>query len=217
MKNSLKDYLNNRMGHTEKPVIRQNPVITIARDSGCPSKVIGQIIADYFNWELISKETIINSAKSLNIDPVKMEEVMKGKQQDFTTSFIDSFNKDLKNSDLKIKHTIEDILRYYISRGNCVIIGRGGNTIATGHPKSIRVKLEAPLNWRIKQYIIHDGYSKEKAIRIINENDTQRERFRKIFNNNKDLTNTDFDIIFNCENLTNNQIANTLIELVKSF
>lgn len=217
MKNTLNDYLNNRMGYTGKPIKQINPVITIARESGCPSKMIGQIIANHFNWELISKETIIESAKALNIDPKKMEEIMKGKQQDFTTSFIDSFNKDLQSSDLKIKHTIEDILKFYINRGNCVIIGRGGNTIAQNRPKSIRIKLEAPKKWRIQQYITHDNFTKEQSIKIIEETDIQRERFRKIFNNNKDLTNCDFDIIFNCEYLSNEQMANAIIELVKSF
>ncbi|MCT4637198.1 MAG: cytidylate kinase-like family protein [Bacteroidales bacterium] len=216
--NSLKHYLESRYHkQKESEEIVSKPIITISRQYGCPALALGHKLEDRLKWELISKEKIYESAELIKIDPKDFKSVYEGEEQGIFADLLNSFSSDFYSSDIKIKNALRDIITFYAKNGNAIIVGRAGAIITRNHPKSIHIKLEASLNWRIKTVMDSYNISEKEAADKIKKFDKARVKFRKFFNNGKDLTSYDFDITYNCERMNTDQIADSLVSIIESL
>ncbi len=218
MNNTLRNYLESRYKkHDITGEQSDKPIITISREYGCPALELGQKLEERLNWELISKEKIYESAELIKIDPKDFKSIYEGEEQGIFADLLNSFSSDFYTSDIKIKNALRDIISFYAENGNAIIVGRAGAIITHNHPKSIHIKLEASLNWRIKTVMRDHNISEKEAISKIKKFDKARVKFRKFYNNGKDLTNYDFDIIYSCERMSTDQIADSLVPLIESL
>lgn len=205
--------------------LNPGPVVTISREFGCPSKIIGQILIEKINktlfekkiknkWTLLSKEILLETAKELHVDPSTIEYVFKYEKKSFFDEILSAQTNKYYKSDKKIRNTIGEVIRSIAYRGNVVIIGRGGVAITKDIPQSLHIKLEAPIEWRT--LIVSEKYNIEfnKAQEYTVEMDKKRAEFRNYFYG-KDNDYTAFDVKFNCMTLTNEEIAGTILKLIE--
>ncbi len=226
MKIDLSKYLTERYQDSTMKQAYEGPVVTIARDFGCPGRKIATRLTNHLNqlkdsgsksirWRWISKEILAESARELEMDPADIKYVFQYEKKTVFDDILSSQSRKYYKSDRKIRKTVAKVIRNIASEGNVVIIGRGGVAITKDIARSLHVKLEAPMEWRTlrasEKYCISVEQAKRRAIEI----DKKRQEFRNYFHGiGSDYTR--FDVRYNCMSLSLDDIACSIISLLKS-
>jgi len=226
MKIDLSRYLTERYKDSMLKQEYEGPVVTIARDFGCPGKKIAARLTNHLNqlkdsrskdirWRWISKEILAESARELEMDPADIKYVFKYEKKTVFDDILSSHSRKYYKSDRKIRKTVAQVIRNIASEGNAVILGRGGVAITKDIERSLHVKLEAPLEWRTlrasEKYCISLEQAKKRAIEI----DKKREEFRNYFHGTgSDYTR--FDVRYNCMSLSLDDIVGSIVNLLES-
>jgi len=225
MKIDLSKYLKERYHETQSYQAFPGPLVTIARELGCPSKGLATCLIDKLNnsnykfskkipWRWISKEIMEESAKELGLDLAEIQYVFEYKTHGILEDLLLSHSKKFYKSDRKIRDTIAKVIRNFADEGNAIIVGRGGVAITRDIPKSLHVKLEAPLEWRALRTSEKHNISIEQAKKYCLEIDKKREEFRDYFQG-KGNDYTRFDLTFNCMTMDQEEIASIIVETLK--
>jgi len=224
MKIDISKYLKDKDKDPLGPNVFPGPVVTISRETGCPSKQLAQKLADKLNlegnfdkdipWRYISKEIMEESAKELGVDDVDIQHVFDYKQHGPLEDLLLSYSRKFYKTDRKIRNTIGRVIRNFAKEGNSIIIGRGGVAITRDIPKSFHVHLEAPLSWRALRTSEKHNMNIEEAKKYCLDIDKKREQFRDFFEG-KGTDYTRFDIKLNCMTLGQDEIADIIIACMK--
>jgi cytidylate kinase len=198
----------------------EGPVVTISRECGCTAINIANMMAEKLTaktgnrWTCLTKEILEHSAKELNLAPEKIEYVFNAKEKSTWDEILGALSSKYYQSDRKIKKTIADVVRGFASRGNCIIIGRGGVVLTQDIQHSFHIKLQAPLEWRAAHLQEIYKLSTKEMLSYAKEIDTKREILRNYFNK-QPLPDTVFDVIYNAKNLSDEMIAEASINLIE--
>ncbi len=226
MKIDLSKYLTERYRENTLKQEYEGPVVTIARDFGCPGRKIASRLTNQLNqlkdsrsksirWRWISKEILAESARELEMDPADIKYVFQYEKKTVFDDILSSHSRKYYKSDRKIRKTVAQVIRNIASEGNVVIIGRGGVAITKDIERSLHIKLEAPLEWRAlrasEKYCISVEQAKKRAVEI----DKKRLEFRNYFHG----TGSDytcFDVRYNCMTLSLDDIVCSIVSLLQS-
>ncbi|PKQ60956.1 hypothetical protein BZG02_17575 [Labilibaculum filiforme] len=224
MDNILLKYMGNRFQpkivDPRKGMFRGGPVVTISRECGCTAINIANRMAEKLTlktgnrWTCLTKEILEHSAKELNLAPEKIEYVFNSPEKTAWDDIFAALSSKYYQSDRKIKKTISDVIRGFASRGNCIIIGRGGVVLSQNIQRSFHMKLHAPIAWRAAQLQEIYKLSTKEMVDYAMEIDKKREILRNYFNK-EPLSNTVFDVIYNAKNLSEEMIADASIHLME--
>lgn len=196
------------------------PVVTIAREYGCPGIPIAHAVADALStpdqkWEFIDKEIINKASEELQLDPAAVEQIGKSAPPGFFREFISSFASQQNPADARVKRGIASVIRSIAYGGNAVILGRGGVVIARDIARSLHVRLYAPLAYRKERAKELDNLkSDEEALAKIAAVDRERVYIRDYFAG-ETLTEDVFDIHLNCATLSREQIVAAIVQLAR--
>ncbi|MBX7059521.1 MAG: cytidylate kinase-like family protein [Leptospirales bacterium] len=200
------------------------PVITIAREYGCPAVPISHAVADTLSarssqhdkWQVIDKQIINKAAADLQVDARLVEEVGRSAPPGFFREFISSFASQQDPADARVKRAIANVIRTVAYGGHAVILGRGGVAIARDIPQSLHVRLYAPLSYRKERAKELDNLkSDEEALQKIAAVDRERIYIRDYFAGER-LTDDIFDVQFNCATLSQEQIIEAIVDMARS-
>jgi len=225
MKIDLSNYLKDRYQEAQSRQAFPGPVVTIARELGCPSKILANRLIEKLNtldykfskkipWRWISKEILEESAKDLGVELAEIKYVFDYKTHGVLEDLLLSHSKKFYKSDRKIRDTVAKVIRNFADEGNAVIVGRGGIAITRDIPKSLHIKLEAPLEWRALRTSEKHNITIEQAKKYCLEIDKKREEFRNYFQG-KGNDYTRFDLCFNCMTIDSEEIASIIVETMK--
>jgi cytidylate kinase len=221
--NLLRDYFERKFQQSPSgALLHRGPVITLSREFGCPSKSIGQQLTEALNhqsgkkpvWKFINKEIIQRAAQELHINQVDMYYLMnhadKGLLEDILISFTKSYA-----SNLRIKKTILNVVEGLTAEGHVVIAGRGSAVLLFNRPDTLHVRLQAPFEWRVENVMNRHNLSQSDAGKLILETDRKRVSLFELFHNKK-FSLSVFDVIYNCATLSDEDIVNSIISLMKA-
>ena len=226
MKIDLSKYLTERYQDSILKQEYEGPVVTIAREFGCPGRKIASRLTNHLNqlkdsrsksirWRWISKEILAESARELEMDPADIKYVFQYEKKSVFDDILSSQSRKYYKSDRKIRKTVAQVIRNIASEGNVVIIGRGGVAITKDIERSLHIKLEAPMEWRAlrtsEKYCISLEQAKKRAVEI----DKKRQEFRNYFHG-KGSNYTQFDVRYNCMSLSLDDIAYSIVNILKS-
>jgi len=230
MSNVLLDYMKNRFKFESvsraKNHTKIGPVITISREYGCPAKRLAEMLSSALNrielenyskqkWQWIGKEILEESAKELNLKPSIVRDVVEKDYKGVVEDIVKSLSHRYYPGDIKIKKTIGEVIRTFAEDGHVIIVGRGGVSITRDIPKSLHVRLTAPLEWRINDVSNRQMISLTEARKKIHHIDSQRDFIREFFIGKKP-DDTEFDVIFNYMTLEEEDIISAIIRLMES-
>lgn len=224
MKIDLGEYLKERYNERSTETQNPGPVVTIARESGCPGKKIAELLNEKLNqrlakehkkeiWKWLGKEVFAEAAKELELEPEQIEDVFKHKRNVFDQLFSSQSHKYYK-SDKVVRNTIGEVIRSMANDGHVIVLGRGGVAITHDIPKSLHIFLEAPLEWRALIISTKEGLSMEDAKKYCIETDKQREQYRDYYHG-RGTDYTWYDVHFNCMTLTVDEIVEDIIRLME--
>ena len=224
MENIMKLYLEKRYLEQEslKPC-GPGPIITISRESGCPSKLIAQMLTDALNkisiktappkWKYISKEVVEEAAGKLDIKTVEMNYLISSGEKGLVEDLLTSFSPNYVSS-RKIKKILNDVIRTLAMQGHLVIVGRGSVAILQGCPHVLHIRLQAPLEWRVQEMCASRGLKETEALKMTNETDKKRTALIELLLGRKFEQNL-FDVVFNCNTFSKEDIVQSILRIMQ--
>ena len=225
MQIDLSKYLTERYLEAQSRQDFDGPVVTIAREFGCPAKKIASGLAQQLNelkspkakktdWRWISKEILSESAKELEVDPEEIKYIFDYQKKSIFDEILSSHSRKYYKSDRAIRKAIAKVIRNIASEGNVIIVGRGGVAITRDIEKSFHIHLEAPLEWRGMRVSEKFSMSIEEAKKYACEIDRKRQEFRDFFHG-KGSDYSSYDVKFNCMTFTVEEIIQAIIRMMQ--
>jgi cytidylate kinase len=163
-------------------------VITVEREYGAGGGTIARKLAEHLGWSLWDREITGEIARRLKCDVRSVEQreerldptyyrllkvFMRGS---YEASFSGS-NLELLDAD-GLFRLFEGVVKEIASRGNCVIVGRGGSYYLRDSPDTLRTFIYAPPEDRI-QRLMSQGNSRSEAEHLTATVDQERAAFVK--------------------------------------
>ena len=224
MENLLLKYMSKGMGEGEAmQPCGSAPVVTISREFGCPSKLIAYMLSEALNkrnvsgttakWHFLNKELLEESAKELELKPVDLNYLLSSIEKGLFEDILASFSQTYVNN-FKIRKTLFKITRSIAQKGNVILVGRGGAVVLKGCPNSLHIRLQAPLGWRIQSVAQLKSISQQEALNLIVETDKKRKALFELLLGEK-FDTTLFDLIFNCERFSKEEIVASIIRIME--
>ncbi|MDA3878958.1 MAG: cytidylate kinase-like family protein [Prolixibacteraceae bacterium] len=229
MENFLIDYLEKSQAGLQYDWKNAGPVITISRECGCSANRIARGLAKVLNgyvalsgkgkkreWKWLNKEVVEEAASQLEITPDKIKSVflkeIDSSLYDVQSAF--SAERVYDSEDEQVIHTMQNVIERLAVEGNSIIVGRGANIIASNIESRLSVKLYAPLEWRIKQIMEVSSMKYADSRDYVLTIDDQRDLFVQHLAG-REVQNTDFDMTFNYATMSNSQIVDAIIVVMK--
>ncbi len=224
MENLLREYMDRAFAERgiENPG-QPNPVVTISREYGCPSKLIAMHLTRELNklynlekparWKFINKEVVEATAKRLEMNPNEVNYNLNAGEKGFVGDVLASFSQNYVSS-LRLRKTITSVVRSIAEQGFVIIVGRGGVGILQNAPFTIHVRLQASREWRIGEISKTKNLGIRESSKMVDEMDKKRIAIIELMTGGKFHPNL-FDISFNCQTLQNEEVVNTIVELMK--
>jgi len=223
MKIDLVQYLKDRYQERNISSADAGPVITIARETGCPGRKVAQLLSEVLNqrlqkenkkvWKWIGKEVFEEAAKELELEPEEVQKVFKEKRN-IIDQIISSQSQKFYKSDRRVRKTIGQVIRSMANDGNVIILGRGGVAITRDIQRSIHIYLEAPVEWRAAVISEKQCCPQPEALKYVREIDKRRAQYREYFEG-KNTDYTWFDARFNCMTLKVEEIVDIIIKMME--
>ncbi len=222
------DYrFHSKSAHTTKRkthIDSYGPLITISRHAGCSAREIANLFYLSINknipkptakWRCVDKDIILDSAKKLDLPPRKIEYIFNSQKRSTMDEIVESLSSRYYKSDNLIRKTIINVMKEFAEIGHIIIVGRAGVALSQHVDRSFNIRLMAPINWRIKHISKKHEITEEAAKKYIDEIDYRRTELIEEFYGTK-LEDSMFDIIFNCESISKDEIVKTSMELIKA-
>ncbi len=226
--NILQQYLEER--HKEKKrdedFGQPGPVVTISRDFGCSGKFLADKLNQRLNqekkgdqskgtWRVVTKEILDESAKELELHPSQIEYVFKYEKRSAIDEILGSLSSKYYKSDRKIRNTIKKVIYTIGMEGNSVILGRCGAIITKDLPRSLHVRLIAPIEWRTEVIRKRFNLTEKKAKEYVLDIDKKRAELR---NNlaGKEVDDTFFDLLFNTKSFEFDEMVDIIMKALET-
>lgn len=188
------------------------PVITISREFGAKGAALAEMLGERLGFKVWDKELLDIISKKL------------GTNQDFTSSLDENRRNMVEDAIFGFMNHKGTNLNYliYLVRavhaierlGNSIIVGRGANYICQ-NPDTLNVRVVAPIKDRIADYAANNDLTKEQALIIVKQKDTERANFSG-YNFNRDITNaSDYDLLLNSSVFSIEHMAELVITAYK--
>lgn len=176
------------------------PVIAISREPGSGGSIVGQKIAELEELDFFHREIIIKMAENAKISNMLLE-TLDEKGLTLIEEWISSLvNKKHLWPDKFLQHLME-VVGTIGRHGKAVIVGRGANFILPSE-RTLKVRIIAPLEFRIKNVVKQFGISLDDARKRVIRRESDRRAFvRKYFHS--DISSPlNYDLIINTGLLT---------------
>ena len=182
-------------------------IVTISRQAATDGKLLAQMVAERLQYRVFDREVVDEIARRMDLH-VSHVIPFDGTLPTPVESLLHEWRHSI-NQDVYYRH-LREVLRI-IERQfpDIVILGRGGNFVLKG-PDTLRVRVMAPVEWRVAKYIAGEKVSNKEAEKYIADEDRRRASFtRYMFHRNIDNP-LHYDVCMNLEGLTYEMVADII-------
>lgn len=228
MDDVLLKYMDERLFKVEESdgVRLPGPVITISRVSGCSATLIAETLAAKINklhaakktpseWRWINKEILSLVSEELKISPKQAKQLVESQQKNLIQEIVASFTESYYAHSIRVKNTVERVVRNIAAQGNVIIVGRASGVITSDFSRALHINLDAPPTWRATVISMKRNMSVEDAKKYMAQMDYQRNSFKEFFMNKSD-EGPDYDLTINCKSHSIEQICDIIIKEAKT-
>ena len=181
-------------------------IITISRQVGSLGTEIAKQLSRELNYVLLDKETLASSLGAYGIsDMDKYDEKKPGLAETFSS----------KN--YMYIHFLQSSIYQFARKGNCIILGRGGQFLLRLLPGVMKVHVCAPDHIRLERIRQRFDCDHESAQQIMEQSDSDRAAFHRFFFS-ADWNNPGmYDMIINTRMLSPTKGAELITDALPSF
>ena len=157
------------------------PVITISREPGSGGSEIARRLAKALDMDLIGGQIIQHVADSAKMSR-RVIESLDEKEVTFRDTLLSSLFGEYRPWPGEYLQHLTRVIGTIGVFGNVIIVGRGANHVLP-QEKAFKVRIIAPLEFRIKYFMDDRGYTKAEAEQYVVKTENNRKAFvRKYFN-----------------------------------
>jgi hypothetical protein len=156
-------------------------------------------------WKIYHREILERLATETNLAADLLDRERRAKPR-LLVDFFRSLSPERIPSGFEIRNRITTIIRGLAWEGYAILIGQGSAGATQDLPNGLSIRLEAPLDWRVRQVAEREGLNEVQAKLRIQAVEEEREYLRKIYET-KFGRKPPFHITFDCSVLTLAQIA----------
>lgn len=197
------------------------PVITISRAAGCITHKMASNLANRLNtiqqtnkWNLISKEILYKTAEKLRIHPDRVKSISRVQDNSLLDGIMHSFLTRDYQLVKRVRNTLINVIHHFGIEGNAIIMGRGGSIICSEIENAMHIRIDAPLNWRIRETMRLKNFDKYEATSYIMDTENDRVSFRKSIKG-RDLKCNEFDLTINQSEFSDHDIIEIILTALK--
>lgn len=191
------------------------PSVTIARQAGLRGKVIAGMLAERLGYQVFDKEIV---------DYIALNENVRRKLLDMLDEQTVSGIKLWAEGIVRGQHVDRGDFLRFLSRtvraihlhGRAVILGRGAN-ILLADAQAFRVRLVAPIEWRLPVYMEDNQCDEETARRELKASDAERGEFMRSFFHSDWEDPAAYDLTLNVAGLSVEVASDILEEAMHRF
>jgi cytidylate kinase len=188
---------------------RRSFTIAISREAGTRGPTIARVIGDKLGWPVYDHELLQVIADQTGMH-VRLLESVDEEHRSWVQELVDEFASPGVSESKYVRHLLQ-MLFTLASHGRCVIVGRGAPQLLPSE-STLRVRLIAPVDERIRNSEKTLGLSREDANRWIEKIDSERTRFIKA-NFHKDPADPhQYDLVLNPSRFSTEQCAELIVE-----
>ena len=145
-------------------------VITISRGSASGGLMLAQGLAKELGYRLVSREEVVEQASRFGVDEERLLEAISKPPR---------FFERLRNDRRRYLAFVQAALCEVAKDDNVVYHGNAGHFLLQGISHVIRVRLIAPLEYRVHMLMKREGLTREQAEEYIENVDRQRAAWTK--------------------------------------
>ncbi|PIS09104.1 hypothetical protein COT75_03275 [Candidatus Beckwithbacteria bacterium CG10_big_fil_rev_8_21_14_0_10_34_10] len=206
-------FLKDRVSLKKKSKNKYFPCITVSRETGSGGRLAAQLAAKKLGFKYYNKKIV-----ELIVSETKKREGLIQSLDENGANFLEETIGILFGTRINSSTYFRNLVKVILALGskrNSVILGRGGNFIIPSK-FGLRVRVMAPLKYRIKNAMNHEKISLKEAEQRIQETHFQRKNFvRKYFY--KNISNANYyDLVINTKDLSVDQAAEIIVFAFKT-
>jgi cytidylate kinase len=153
----------------------QGPTIALSRDAGAGAAAVARALSVRLGWPVYDNELLEHVAREMNVR-AEMLEAVDERHRDWLQECIEAFGGGASVSEASyVRHLVETIFAL-AARGRCILVGRGAVHVLPPST-TLRVRLVAPREARLRAVAAERGCSEQEAARYVETCDRERERF----------------------------------------
>lgn len=214
MKNSDKTIKVSESNESKEKDLKEQLIITIAREYGSGGRYVGKLIAEKLGIKLYDKEFISKMAEDTGLSAEYIEN--NEEKRNVLDGFNNGYYSGLSNADeLFIKES--ELIRKIADKESCVIVGRCADFILQDKKNVLKVFINNSMENKIKRATEIYGISKEKAekeIMIINK---LRANHYKYYTEKEWGNPSNYDICINSDTLGVENSAELVCEIANKL
>ncbi len=206
---------------SQQEIENAGPFITISRQYGCYGFSLGLLLMEVLNddadaehtWRIYHKEILMRLAKETNMAAEVLERERRAKPRLFL-DFFRALRGDRVPSGYEIRNRITSLIRNLALEGHAIVIGQGGAGATYDLPNGLSVRLEAPLDWRVKEVAFREGLTETEARLRVRAQERERAYLERVYAMRYPRKPA-FNIVYDCSVFTLAQIAQHVVYAMK--
>ncbi len=186
------------------------PVITVSREPGSEGRMVASQLVKQLNLDMFGSKIIDEVAKSANMSE-RVIRTLDEKGRSILDELVQALERERHLWDYEYLSHLIKVIATIGKHGRAVILGRGANFILQPD-KTLKVRVVAPLEMRVKNISREFGVSEEEARRCVINAESDRMAFvRKYFH--VDCSDPmHYDLVINTANVS----IDTAVKIVKT-
>lgn len=199
-------------GEAEAQARLAKPAFTIAisRQCGARGTATARAVGERLGWPVYDRELVERIAQDMKVQARLLEEIDE-KKVGWLREFMESFSSTNVVSDIAYVHRMVKTIAALVAHGDCVLVGRGVAHILPMET-TLRVRLVAPVAWRVAAMSRKLGVSAEEAAVQVAAIDRQRAQFVREHINQDTTDPSLYDLVLNSERFSVEQCVDLIVE-----
>ncbi len=167
-------------------------IITISRGSATGGRLLAEGLAKALNFHIVSREEIIQCAAQFGVPESKLDKALHDPP---------TFSEDVKQDRRRYLIFIQDALCEWARSDNVIYHGNAGHLLLRGIAHLFRIRLIAPLPFRVQKIVERTHMPEAQAVSYIEKIDAQRRAWNLLLYGVDWLNPSLYDLTINLENM----------------
>lgn len=193
-----------RKAQRKAPEVEPWPAITISRQYGAPGERLGRFMAERVGFTFWDKALVQAVADETGASEAMLEALEEHRRR----AIEDAIRGALIGTAYMRSEYLQHMMRMIMTvaaHGSCIIVGRGAHIILDPE-KTLRLRVVAPLETRVRTYIERHGGEEETVRQHVQKQTKERALFISQYFEREIDEPTDFDLVLNAATLSMQQM-----------
>ena len=182
------------------------PIVTLSRGSYTRGREVAEKLAERMNYELISREVLVEASEQFNIPEIKLERALHDPPSTLQRFFYGKQRYLAYIRNAILKHMVKD---------NTIYHGLAGHAFLPKVDHLLRVRIRADLEDRVREEAKRENISENEARYILSKDDEERRKWSVFVTGYDPCDTSQYDIIFNASVIPIDNIVDLIEQLLQ--